>query len=89
VHACPRESVAVIEFQATSLGAPPAVLVDERAASTVAGEDRTLDRIGDVARRPVGLVAVPERVAGSAMKFVSLPHAGSRKRTVHASRKSV
>src|SRR5713226_1961461 len=43
-----REPVAVIEFQGASLGAPPAALVDERAAATVSLEDLAPDRVGDV-----------------------------------------
>jgi len=45
-----RKPVAVIEFQAARLGAPPAALVLERAAATVTLEDRALDRVGYVTR---------------------------------------
>src|SRR5713101_4448767 len=50
VQTRPREPVLVIEFQGASLGAPPAALVGERAAATVALEDRALDRVGNVTR---------------------------------------
>jgi len=58
-----REPVPVIEFQGASFGAPAAMLVGERAAATVALEDRALDGVGDVTRnatrprRRSGLVA--------------------------------
>src|SRR2546428_9408062 len=45
-----REAVLVIEFQGAGLGAPPAALVAERAAATVALEDLALDRVGNVTR---------------------------------------
>ncbi|HEX9575702.1 MAG TPA: hypothetical protein VF994_16525, partial [Myxococcales bacterium] len=53
-----REPVPVIEFQGASFGAPAAMLVGERAAATVALEDRALDGVGDVTRtRLVRVVA--------------------------------
>src|SRR5712692_2874337 len=45
-----REAVAVIEFQGAGLRAPAAALVGERAAASVALEDRALDRVGNVTR---------------------------------------
>src|SRR5713101_6720650 len=51
-----REPVPVIELQGASLGAPPATLVGEGAAATVALEDRALDGVGNVTRtRCVGV----------------------------------
>src|SRR5229473_619539 len=62
-----REPVAVIELQGASFRAPPAMLVGEGAAATVALEDRALDRVGNVTRtRLAGAFgrALPRRPAG-------------------------
>src|SRR5216684_6096912 len=62
-----REPVAVIELQGASFRAPPAMLVGEGAAATVALEDRALYRVGNVTRtRLAGAFgrALPRRPAG-------------------------
>src|SRR5438105_7035450 len=46
-----REPVQMIEFERPGLGASVAVLVDERAAASVARDDLPLDGGGNVARR--------------------------------------